>query len=269
MSHFVVGVITQKDANYDTLEGMLAPYDENLECDFKDLTEKYIDEYTNDTRKMYLTPDGDLIYEYSSKIPMKQKEGSTFSWEKERDIPEDWKEVEIPLKDIYPNLTEYVRECQDVTLDGKWGYYYNAKSKWDWWTIGGRWSGYFDGRDTINVQDFNTGINLEAYNEALQEWKDWEDGKEVENFRLTFYKPEFIYDFYKNAETFARIQATPYMRAVITPDGGWHEVGEMGWWGCSDETGEEMIDWIDHFAERFILPYSNGDYEITAVDCHI
>ena len=96
-----------------------------------------------------------------------------------------------------------------------------------------------------------------------------EDGKEVENFRLTFYKPEFIHDFYKNAENFARIQATPYMRAVITPDGGWHEVGEMGWWGCSDETGEEMIDWIDHFAERFILPYSNGDYEITAVDCHI
>ena len=59
------------------------------------------------------------------------------------------------------------------------------------------------------------------------------------------------------------------MRAVVTPDGVWHEVGEMGWWGLSDETGDDLLDWVDHFAERFILPYSNGEYEIVAVDCHI
>lgn len=268
MSHFVVGVIVPKDSNYDTIENMLAPYDENAEYDFKDCSEEIEKEYANNTLTMYRTENLDLIYEYSRNVPTKQKEGG-LSWEKERDIPEDWVKVEVPYSVLYPTIEDYINSIDYKYHDNLPGYWYNKNAKWDWWVIGGRWDSYFDGKNVINVRDFNTGINLEAYNEALQEWKDWEDGKEVENFRLTFYKPEFIHDFYKNAENFARIQATPYMRAVITPDGEWHEVGKMGWWGCSDETGDDLLDWVNHFAERFILPYSNGDYEIVAVDCHI
>lgn len=268
MSHFVVGVIVPKDTDYDTLENILAPYDENAEYDFKDCSEEIEKEYANNTLTMYRTKNLDLIYEYSRNVPTKPKEGG-LSWEKERDIPEDWAKVEVPYSVLYPTIEDYINSLDYKYHGNLPGYWYNKNAKWDWWVVGGRWDGCFDGKNVINVRDFDTGINLEAYNEALQEWKDWEDGKEVENFRLTFYKPEFIHDFYKNAETFARIQSTPYMRAVITPDGEWHEVGEMGWFGMSDETGEEMVDWIDHFAERFILPYSNGDYEIVAVDCHI
>jgi hypothetical protein len=268
MSHFVVGVIVPKDSDYNVIEDVLAPYDENAEYDFKNCSEEIEKEYANNTLTMYRTNDLDLICEYSRNIPTKPKEGG-LSWEKEKDIPEDWVKVEVPYSVLYPTIEDYV-DSMDYKYHGNLpGYWYNKNAKWDWWVIGGRWDGYFDGKNVINVRNFNTGINLEAYNEALQEWKDWEDGKDVENFRLSFYKPEFIREFYKNAETYARIQSTPYMRAIITPDGEWHEVGEMGWWGCSDETGEDLLDWVDHFAERFILPYSNGDYEIVAVDCHI
>ena len=55
--------------------------------------------------------------------------------------------------------------------------------------------------------------------------------------------------------------------AVVTPDGKWHEVGRMGWFGVSSETDEEADDWIRRFAERFIAPYP--DYTIVIVDCHI
>ena len=57
------------------------------------------------------------------------------------------------------------------------------------------------------------------------------------------------------------------MRAVITPDGEWHEVGNMGWWGMSSETADDMYDWEMHFEERFLEP--NRDCTLTVVDCHI
>lgn len=273
MSHFVVGVIMPKDATYDTLEDMLKPYDECLEVDFKDLTEEIREKYLNNTVTMYRTEDDDLIAEYSSKIPLKQKEGG-HSWEKEKDIPEEWVKIEVPCSVLYPTMEEYVDKYGYNYSEGKSGYWYNSKAKWDWWVVGGRWDGYFNGANTINVRDYDTSIDIDKYNKYLNLWKEWENGRkfsfdEDEGFDFAFYKPEYLKERYKNAETYARFMATPWMRAIITPDGKWHEVGEIGWWGCSDETGDDLLDWVDHFAERFILPYSNGDYEIVAVDCHI
>ena len=268
MSHFVVGVIVPKDSNYDTLESILAPYDETAEYDFKDCFEEIWKKYLNNSITMYRTEDDDLIAEYSSKIPRKQTEKGY----SEKDIPEEWVKVEVPSSVLYPTIEEYVDTCGYTYSEGKPGYWYNKNAKWDWWVIGGRWEGYFDGANTINVKDYDTAIDKECYNKKLQEWKDWEAGKKFsfdENYDFAFYKPEYLKSLYKNAETYARFKATPWMRAIVTPDGEWHEVGEMGWWGLSDETGDDLLDWVDHFAERYILPYSNGEYEIVAVDCHI
>ena len=33
----------------------------------------------------------------------------------------------------------------------------------------------------------------------------------------------------------------------MTPDGEWHEQGEMGWWGLSSETDEEALGWLRGF----------------------
>lgn len=32
-----------------------------------------------------------------------------------------------------------------------------------------------------------------------------------------------------------------WARAVVTPDGEWHEQGEMSWWSLSSETDEEAL----------------------------
>lgn len=65
MSHFVVGVIVPKDSDYDTLESILAPYDETAECAFKDCSEKIWKGYLNNSITMYRTEDDDLIAEYN------------------------------------------------------------------------------------------------------------------------------------------------------------------------------------------------------------
>ena len=271
MSHFVVGVILPKDSDYDTLENILAPYEEGAKYNFKDCSEEIREKYLNNSVTMYRTEDNDLVAEYSPKIPRKQKEGG-HSWEKEEDIPEEWVKVKVPYSVLYPTMEEYVYALGYTYSKGKPGYWHSPDAKWDWWVIGGRWDGHFDGTNVINVRDYATSIDIEVYNARYKEWKEWESGKEFsfdENYDFAFYKPEYLKNFYKNAETYARFKATPCLRAIVTPDGEWHEVGEMGWWGCSSETGDDMLDWVDHFAERFILPYSNGDYEIVAVDCHI
>lgn len=270
MSHFVVGVIVPKDSDYDTLESILAPYDETAECEFKDRSEEIRKKYLNNSITMYRTEDDDLIAEYSSKIPRKQTEGGY----SEKDIPEEWVKVEVPYSVLYPTMEEYVDTYGYTYFDGKPGYWYNKNAKWDWWVIGGRWDGYFNGTNVINVRDYDTSIDIDKYNKYLNLWKEWENGREFsfddeDGFDFAFYKPEYLKERYKDAETYARFNATPWIRAIVTPDGEWHEVGEMGWWVCSDETGEDLLDWVDHFAERFILPYSNGEYEIIAVDCHI
>ena len=270
MSHFVVGVITHRGADYDYLEEMLAPYDENCDVEFRDTEQEHFQEYREGSVEMYRTPDGDLISRWSKLIPTEPDEESP--WMKKFNIPEDWVKIDVPYTVIYPTFIDYLKAYEDIDETGKCGYWYNPNAKWDWWVIGGRWDGYFDGANTINVKDYDTSIDLESYNKHLQMWEEWENGKEFsidEDYELGMYKRDYIKNFYSSARIYARIKALPWMRAVITPDGEWHEVGEMGAFGCSDETGEDARHWADNFVKDFILPYSNGEYEITVVDCHI
>lgn len=272
MSHFVVGVICDLKTG-QTVEELLEPYMENSAgtpdykyMEFYDVEEECRLEYETDTINMFRSPEDEIVFSWSKKVPKTTAED---------EVPEGWVKVKIPAKIMYPTLKDYIENYCGYKKDpfeDKYGYWQNPNAKWDWYEVGGRWNGHFDGESTINVKDYDTSIDLECYNKKLEEWKAFESGKEFtveENFDFSFYKPEYLKNFYKNAETYAKIKATPCLRSVITPDGEWHEVGEMGWWGISSETGDEMLDWVEHFNERYILPYSNGDYEITAVDCHI
>ena len=49
------------------------------------------------------------------------------------------------IKNQYPNLEAYAVEyCGYEKNDNdKYGYYNNPNAKWDWYSVGGRWSGMF------------------------------------------------------------------------------------------------------------------------------
>jgi len=55
--------------------------------------------------------------------------------------------------------------------------------------------------------------------------------------------------------------------AVLTPDGEWHEPGQMGWWGMSHASQEDEKLW-DEAYENF-LKEADPNWTITIVDCHI
>lgn len=109
---------------------------------------------------------------------------------------------------------------------------YNPDSKWDWYSIGGRWDGFLP----LKEKD-EEGNRLET-DEALFHEIDWE-------YLFSEKYPPFCY---------------------VTPDGEWVEKGEMGWWGVTfDEKPEDS--WLEQFKDY--LKEVDPNCLVTVVDFHI
>jgi len=109
MSHFVVVVIG------DNIENQLAPYQENNMGDcpkellsFEDLTEEVVEGWND--------------------LPL-----TTLADVGEEEVKE------------YPTIDDYAKDYHgyEKNDEGKYGYWTNPNSHWDWWEVGGRWGGYF------------------------------------------------------------------------------------------------------------------------------
>jgi hypothetical protein len=57
--------------------------------------------------------------------------------------PEGYEEVTVSLSENYSSIGEYAKEYHgwDDVQNGRIGRFTNPNAKWDWWSIGGRWSG--------------------------------------------------------------------------------------------------------------------------------
>lgn len=109
---------------------------------------------------------------------------------------------------------------------------YNPDSKWDWYSIGGRWGGFLPLKELDSEGDHLTT------NEALVGEIDWE-------YLLNEKFPPFCF---------------------VTEDGEWIEKGEMGWWGMSfNEQPED--DWATQFKDY--LSTLDSNCLVTVIDFHI
>ena len=109
---------------------------------------------------------------------------------------------------------------------------YNPDSKWDWYSVGGRWDGFL----VLKERD-EEGDIIET-NEALVGEVDWE-------YMLEHKFPPFCY---------------------VDEDGEWVEKGEMGWWGVTfDEKPEDT--WLNQFKDY--LSEVDSDCLVTVIDFHI
>jgi hypothetical protein len=118
--------------------------------------------------------------------------------------------------------------------DGVWCEYstYNPDSKWDWYSVGGRWD---------NEIKTKSG---EYTNECLLEEIDWSEPKEGEDYHYS-------------------AKEVPFCLVV---DGKWAERGEMGWWTIvTNEKDKE--DWNKEFMS--IIETLPADSQVTNVDFHI
>lgn len=168
---------------------------------------------------------------------------------------------------------------------------YNPNSKWDWYQIGGRWSGYFklkpgtDGKkgehrakqldptipdlpddvaDIAKVKDINwEGMNAAKLEKATKNWSEYEAkiaaGEKVD--------PYWDYGIEKDdtKEQYIKRKSSIATFAVVH-NGEWYERGEMGWWGIvSNEKSTE--EWETKFDS--IIQSLDTEDEVTVVDCHI
>lgn len=228
MSHFAVAVFHK---NEEDIYDLLAPYDENTKVD------PYID-FTKDQ-----------AIEYAKKH-VKNADQKT-------------------EQELFDHVAQ---DYKDIDENGNIWTTYNPKSKWDWWVPGGRFCNFLDGRCvdekwieygySARVKDIDFSQDEETYEQCLESWDTIIRGNE------SFYNPEYFKEYYDGREDYARRNSNFTTMAVVTPDGEWHEVGQIGWFGTSSDTPEERKDWDCNYKARFI-DTADPDWILTIVDCHI
>ena len=285
MSHFTVCVIGENP------EDQLAPYDENVEVpryvkytkqELIEKGKKDIEDYKNGLYAEYLAD------------PAKYELGCTNTTHLE------FIKNEFPLRLNWTDEEVYNYEIQyedDMDEDGNVYSEYNPKSKWDWYSLGGRWTGMLKLKhggkgeigtpgimtasasagwvDQASIKDIDFDKMIEeSYESASKSYDEflskWHDPKEKESIH-----PYFDYGIHgtSNNDEFVPESKDEYLKRhvpfstfAVVKDGKWYEKGEMGWWGViSDEKNPD--EWDNQFKE--LLAGLDGDTLISIFDCHI
>lgn len=146
MSHFTV-LVVGKD-----IEGQLAPFQENNMGDcpkqflaFHDLEDEYRKDYETGTHKFVIMPDGRKLTGYEEEFRNKGRD--FLSNAPSHVIPAGLEQRDMKFSEAYPTFEEYAAnwhgsEKRDPK-NKRFGYWENPNAKWDWYQIGGRWTGFF------------------------------------------------------------------------------------------------------------------------------
>ena len=286
MSHFAVAVFTKP--NGKTVDELLAPYYEGIKMEpyVKYTRQEAIDDVRKEIREYMESSMYNKYLEDPEKYKENCSEGhfnyiSTYherlKWTDEQCYEEQKKWFDKDMIDEEGNLLST----------------YNPNSKWDWYSIGGRYPGMLKAKngkhgdgsafrsnpringkfDSARVCDIDFSMNMNDYNKAIRWWEVVVEEQplredENENDFFNLYKIDYYKEHYRDKETYAKICASFITYAVLTPDGKWHEKGEMLWFGMNTATGDESLDWDLHYKERFI-DTADPDWTLTIVDCHI
>ena len=196
---------------------------------------------------------------------------------------------------IYGDSSEMMIDKENREVFDVW--YSNPYAKWDWWVVGGRWRSMGDSGLFTDLTDFLETKQIPYWKEELG-FKLYDIERELgidrENINPIEYT-EKIEDYIKNnkigrlydRETKEVTEyyttedlLTPVTRkvnstwAMLFPEEGWIEAGEMGWFGMSSldllNLGETEEAKQDQFAitDNLIEKYKDTHIGLI-VDCHI
>lgn len=203
---------------------------------------------------------------------------------------------QITMKERYGSFEEFVKEYHGYKIEdgGKIGYWKNEKAKWDWYQLGGRWTGMLKlkegttgkiGKPGLQTSQANLGYADEARKcdvdfKAMLEKGSEESNKIYEQF-LKKYEDDKTFNPYfefgikgekqneifipESKESFVKRHSN-FVTFAVLKNGEWFERGNMGWWGiATDEKPDEV--WDKEF-EKLIneLP---EDTLLSVYDCHI
>lgn len=175
-------------------------------------------------------------------------------------------------------LEIYEDDCGDKVEKHIYGYATNAK--WDWYSLGGRWSGTLPLKDnTVSDQTVLSNLKFDNFKkdvyerskrfwEVVVEGDELKDGETQDDFP-NFYKESYYKNQYGSKENYAKEQASFRTYALLIDD-EWFEPGEMGWFGISDTTMNTQQEYNKLFIEKLTeLSKTSPDADVYLVDCHI
>lgn len=231
MSHFTVMVVGENP------EEQLAPFSENIELEpYVEYTKeqlilkgkKEIEDYRNGCYAEYLSD------------PEKYKNKCTNPHHLNyvsKEFPEklNWTDEQI----YQDQLADY--EEDQITSEGGVLSTYNPKSKWDWYKLGGRWTG------SLKLKDGRSGITGTPGLMTNNANKGFCDQARLQDI-----------DFDNMGNDFSVF--------AVLKDGKWYERGEMGWWGCVFNE-KEKDKWQEEFNK--LLKSLPENTLISIYDCHI
>lgn len=141
MSHFTVLIVG------DNAEEQLAPFDENDREQFTDEEEDYLKEYNEKTTESVVFSDGRIYTKYCEEMKRYWKRANIgISSNDEFLVPHNAEIKEVPMNQIYKTFESFMKDWHGMERDeefDKYGSRRNPKAKWDWYQLGGRWTGFF------------------------------------------------------------------------------------------------------------------------------
>ena len=236
MSHFVGLVVITPNANMN-VEESLEKYDENLP--YEDYIVGKVTEEDMVRCVRHYTNDND----YTNK--------SNQDWLNEHgdDLLQKFDELYTANADDWNG--GYYRKNEDGVWE-EWSNY-NPYSKWDWYSVGGRWFDCLKKKDgtlcnyaLLEDVDFS-GFKDEDYKKRRE--RGW-DGKLHKVLK-------------KDVQWHITENDMPFCLVI---DGEWYEKGEMGWWGMTTNEKETYV-WKEEVMKK--LKELDGESEVWLIDFHI
>lgn len=253
MSHFAVLVIG------DNPEEQLEPFSENLE----------VPEYESDT------------------VSQEEQDSFLQHYREKENVS-----LDLTFEEVYALKGEDWNRNRWRLVDGVWKEFstYNPKSKWDRYSLGGRWHGYFKLLDEAGSEAGKYYDRFWALvgDQPLPNWKEIRERhgqdnidaarEEYRNDPVTKilngseeFRHDFIFDdIMKMAETRGDYVEQARRSRVVTfavlQNGNWYQRGEMGWWGVVSNE-KDKNEWENQFYE--LLKSLPEDTLLSVYDCHI
>lgn len=270
MSHFSVLVINT--SGRADVSDQLAKYDENL----------LVDRYVKYTKDQLIQKEKNEIEQYRlGRYAEFLNDPEEYKKHCKNDSHINYLLYAFPQKlkwtdeQIYQYAIQHL-DPDNIGPDGEVYSISNPDSKWDFWEIGGRFSNRLVDRRSFRTNHClkknlhnDTFLDLQRYDQCNEFWEDFVEskGNPTDSDNRSLYKWEYYMDRYKTKECYAQIESTFHTYAVLI-DGKWFSPGNMGWFGCSDESDDSWIEWVKTYRERFIDPLPEKAL-LTIVDCHI
>jgi len=195
---------------------------------------------------------------------------------------------DVSIQDKYKSFEKYVNDYHGFQEPdentGRYGYWQNLNSKWDWYVIGGRWRGSFKLKPGCQGElgspgAFNNDPQHEGWvDQACKGDIDWDTMKEAQkkNLEETWEKAQshdardryIRYNIDEDITTKEQYISNNlgFSTFAVLKDGEWFERGEMGWWGIA--TNEKENDKWQRELNK-LLEEIDDDTLLTVVDCHI